>query len=106
MADNDGCPDRRTVLKTIGVGAVGATGVSGVTGSAAADHDGVHFSNPTYPDRVFADPTLIRVEDTYYAYASNMAMEPESEEELIPIAESQDLVDWSYVGEAMEQKPD
>lgn len=106
MPNGDRDLDRRSVLKAIGSGTAATAVGLGTTGSATADHDGEHFTNPTYPDRVFADPTLVRVDGTYYAYASNMAMQPESAEELIPIAASDDLVEWTFVGEAMAEKPD
>ncbi|WP_226041766.1 family 43 glycosylhydrolase [Natrinema sp. DC36] len=98
---------RRDVLKTIGAGSIAVAGAVGSTGTAAADESATHYHNPTYSDRVFPDPTVIRTGDgTYYAYASNMEKDSESQEEMVPILRSSDLVDWTYVGEAFESYPD
>ncbi|MFB6308262.1 MAG: RICIN domain-containing protein [Haloarculaceae archaeon] len=98
---------RRDVLKTIGAGAISTAGVVGSTGSATADSSSSHFHNPTYPDKVFPDPTVIRASDgTYYAYGSNMEKDSESQEEMVPIVSSTDLVNWTYEGEAFTSYPD
>jgi len=97
--------NRRHVLKSIGVGALGTTGILGASGSAIADNGGDHYSNPLYgPD--FADPTIHRAEDgTWWAYASNMSYIEDSDERLIPILSSPDLVNWTYEGEAFNSRP-
>lgn len=98
--------DRRSVLKTIGSGAVSAAALSGVSGSAAADESADHYHNPTHPYE-FADPTVIRADDgTYYAYASNMERDSESQEAMVPILTSTDLANWTYIGDAFESYPD
>ncbi|MFB6308902.1 MAG: family 43 glycosylhydrolase [Haloarculaceae archaeon] len=97
--------NRRNVLKTLGAGALGAATVAGSSGSAAADHGGNHYSNPTHPYE-FADPTVIQADDgTYYAYASNMERDQESQEAMVPILESTDLVNWTYIGDAFDSYP-
>ena len=57
---------------------------------------------------VFADPAAIRADDgAYYAYATFHDWGgPPARPRLIPIARSEDLVSWSYAGEAFETKPD
>mgnify|MGYP003575252839 CR=1 FL=1 len=51
----------------------------------------------------FPDPTVIRVADTYYAYATNGAINGRSYH--IPVAVSTDLQNWKVVGDALSQKP-
>ncbi|ELY97678.1 family 43 glycosylhydrolase [Natrialba aegyptia] len=107
MVFNSNSHKRRNVLAAIGAGAVGALGYpGGGTRTARADNDGEHYHNPVYADRVFPDPTVVRVGDMYYAYASNMEKDGEDQEEMVPIVKSADLHDWTYVGEAFESYPD
>lgn len=58
------------------------------------------FSNPVIPGD-FADPTIIRVGDTYYAAGTSSEWAPH-----YPIFESTDLVNWNYVGPAFQTKPE
>ncbi|WP_276255895.1 family 43 glycosylhydrolase [Halomontanus rarus] len=95
---------RRSVLKRIAGGAAAGTiGVSssiGFSGPGAADESEDHYHNPTGPIG-FGDVTVLRTCDgTYYAYGT------ETPEDVVPIARSEDLVNWTYIGSAFESQPD
>lgn len=64
-------------------------------GSLAAQQ----FKNPVIPGD-FADPTVIRINDTYYAAGTSSEWAPH-----YPIFKSKDLVNWDYVGPAFATKP-
>ena len=68
------------------------------TSSAAASPTptlaGPAYDNPVYP-RDFPDPHVILVEDTYYAYSTNVSPSH------VPVLSSTDLVSWTRVGDAM-----
>ncbi|WP_121740868.1 family 43 glycosylhydrolase [Natronorubrum halophilum] len=107
MADSHDCNEtnRRTVLKAIGVGAVGTTGVLGSSGSAVADHGGDHYTNSLYEPH-FPDPEIHRADDgTWWAYGTNMDRENDSDELLVTILSSTDLVNWTFEGEAFDTRP-
>jgi arabinan endo-1,5-alpha-L-arabinosidase len=57
------------------------------------------FRNPVL-DRDFPDPDVLQVGDTYYAYATN------SDDINIQVAQSIDLVNWEFIGEALPILPD
>jgi arabinan endo-1,5-alpha-L-arabinosidase len=52
----------------------------------------------------FPDPTVIRVGDNYYAYATNTSYKNKSYH--IPVAVSADLKNWRIIGDALPKKPD
>jgi beta-xylosidase len=58
------------------------------------------FTNPVIPGD-FADPTVIRIGDTYYASGTSSEWAPH-----YPIFESTDLINWSYTGPAFGNKPE
>ena len=58
------------------------------------------FENPVIPGD-FADPTVIRVNETYYASGTSSEWAPH-----YPIFESTDLINWDYVGPAFATKPE
>jgi arabinan endo-1,5-alpha-L-arabinosidase len=63
------------------------------------------FANPVY-EPVLADPSIIKAEDGYfYAYGTEDAWGEESQTKLVPIVRSSNLLDWEYIGEAFEKKP-
>jgi arabinan endo-1,5-alpha-L-arabinosidase len=95
---------RRNVLKSLGVGALSAAGVAGTTGSVTADPSSEHYHNPLYEPH-FPDPTVYDDDGTYYAYGTNMNRENDSDELLVPILSSTDLVNWTYEGEAFTSRP-
>ncbi|ADB63307.1 glycoside hydrolase family 43 (plasmid) [Haloterrigena turkmenica DSM 5511] len=91
--------NRRSVLKTIGAGALGA-GVIATSGTTVADESSTHYHNPVGPVG-FGDVTVIQAGDgTYYAYGT------ETPEDIVPIATSDDLVDWTYIDSAFDSYPD
>ncbi|ELZ06072.1 family 43 glycosylhydrolase [Natrialba asiatica] len=111
MADNNNRrdPNRRTVLQTLGAGALGTLGVSGASDAVEASPDSsTHYHNELYGQH-FPDPTIHRDESgTWWAYGTNMDRDDgadDSEELLVPILRSDDLHDWTYVGEAFDSRP-
>jgi len=58
------------------------------------------FLNPVI-DSDLADPTIIRVGDTYYSAGSSYNWEP-----IYPIYKSDDLVNWTQVGNVFGRKPE
>lgn len=60
------------------------------------------ISNPVFNVN-FPDPTIIRVNDTYYAYATNGSIQGRSFN--IPVAVSKDLQTWKIAGDALSVKP-
>ena len=58
------------------------------------------FTNPVIPGD-FADPTVVRVGDTYFATGTSSEWAPH-----YPIFESEDLINWKYVGPAFSTKPE
>jgi beta-xylosidase len=58
------------------------------------------FVNPVYP-RYFADPYVLRVGDTYWAYGTGPASD--GDRAVFEILRSDDLVHWSTVGRALER---
>jgi len=89
--------NRRAVLKTLGAGALGAAALSGTAG---ADEGADHYHNPVGPIG-FGDVSAIQADDgTYYAYGTETPLD------IVPIARSDDLVNWEYVTQALESYPD
>jgi beta-xylosidase len=64
------------------------------TASASPSFEGPAYDNPVYP-RDFPDPHVILVDDTYYAYSTNVSPSH------VPVLSSTDLVTWTRVGDAM-----
>lgn len=69
---------------------------SGVTANSEEKH------NPVL-DIDFPDPTVINVNGTYYAYATNAMHDGKMMN--IQVASSKDLFNWKYEGDALPQKP-
>ncbi|MDR2921212.1 MAG: family 43 glycosylhydrolase [Tannerella sp.] len=57
------------------------------------------LTNPVIPGDL-ADPTVIRINNTYYACGTSSEWAPH-----YPIFESMDLVNWNYIGPAFAEKP-
>jgi len=62
----------------------------------------VQIRNPVLNEN-FPDPTIIRVGNKYFAYATNGSISGKSYN--IPIASSTDLQNWVIVGDALPEKP-
>lgn len=60
---------------------------------------GPAYDNPVYP-RDFPDPHIILVDDTYYAYSTNVSPSH------VPVLSSTDLASWTRVGDAMPVQAD
>ena len=58
--------------------------------------------NPVF-DIDFPDPTIINANGTYYAYATQGSHDGKINN--IQLATSQDLFNWTYIGDALPQKP-
>ncbi|MDR0394190.1 MAG: glycoside hydrolase family 43 protein [Tannerella sp.] len=58
------------------------------------------FTNPVIPGD-FADPTIIRMGNTYFAAGTSSEWAPH-----YPVFESKDLINWSYTGPAFATKPE
>ena len=70
------------------------------------DVNGETYQNPVF-EPVIADPSIIRDDDgTFYAYGTEDAWNHSTDFRYVPIIKSDNLVDWEYVGDAFEQKPD
>lgn len=64
------------------------------------------YENPVF-EPVIADPSVIRDENgTFYAYGTEDAWRHSTDFRYVPIIKSDNLVDWEYIGDAFEQKPD
>lgn len=74
-----------------------ASGTAGARGHHAALAESFG-TRPVYRGD-FADPTVLVVDGTYYAYATN------AQDENLPVIESTDLDHWSAVGDAMPVLP-
>jgi arabinan endo-1,5-alpha-L-arabinosidase len=98
MGDTRANVARRDVLRWVGAGAAVTAGPVGASETGrAAEQD--RYRNPTGPIG-FGDVSVVRTCDgTYYAYGT------ETPEDVVPIARSTDLVNWTYVGSALEAKP-
>lgn len=92
--------DRRSVLQGLAAGTVGAVGTMAGSGVAGADDSSTHYHNPVGPIG-FGDVTVIQAGDgSYYAYGT------ETPEDIVPVARSEDLVNWSYITSALDSYPD
>lgn len=67
---------------------------------AATEPAGPTFTNPVYK-RAFADPHVLRVGGTYYAYATFDAADPSN----IRVIKSSDLANWEKIGDALPALP-
>jgi len=62
------------------------------------------YQNPVF-EPVLADPTVIRVGDSFYAYGTEDNWGEEGGYHLISVLKSQNLVQWEYQKDAMTTKP-
>jgi arabinan endo-1,5-alpha-L-arabinosidase len=85
-------------MKTLLLLAVASTFTLSSMGQAAQSDTG--YANPVYRSN-FPDPNLVKAKDGYfYAYATNGG------KYTIPVVKSKDLVNWTFVGDAFEKRPD
>lgn len=64
------------------------------------------YKNPVF-EPVLADPSIIKAGDgNYYAYGTEDAWGDDTETKLVPIIRSTNLIDWEYIGEAFQTKPE
>src|SRR5215210_7199656 len=93
------------LARLLGLGGMLLLCVLLTTGVGGAE-EGDTYTNPVskaFAD-TFADPSIIKAKDGYwYAYGtSDPLREGEKTSHTIPMARSQDLVDWEYVGDAFD----
>jgi arabinan endo-1,5-alpha-L-arabinosidase len=118
---------RRKFLRVAGVGTgLGLAGCSGGSDETTTDPrtdqttqgvattapattttpEGPRYRNPVF-EPILADPTLIRTDDgTFYAYGTEDNWHDGEGPRVAPTVRSEDLVEWEYVGEAFDSKPD
>ncbi len=90
------------MVKTLGIGLLLLLFVW-AAGSWAAP---AVYQNPVF-EPVFADPSIIRAEDGwFYAYGTEDDWGDGRGSRLMPILRSIDLVNWTYVGDVFNSKPD
>ncbi|WP_226012616.1 family 43 glycosylhydrolase [Halomicrobium salinisoli] len=91
---------RRQFLGSAAAGAFGTAAAAGASGTTAADPGDEHYHNPVGPVG-FGDVTAVQAEDgNYYAYGTETPLD------VVPIARSENLVDWTYVTAAFDSSPD
>lgn len=65
-----------------------------------------HYKNPVFTP-TFADPTIIKADDGYfYAYATEDGWDVSSPAHVVPVIRSRNLVDWEFLNDAFDAKPD
>lgn len=63
------------------------------------------YTNPVFKP-VLADPSIVKYEGSFYAYGTEDDWGSAGGYHLVPIIRSEDLVNWTLVGDAFETKPD
>lgn len=79
---------------------------SGTDDSQQPDTSVATYANPVF-EPILADPTVIRDPETgyFYAYGTQDDWGDGQGSRLVPILQSNDLVNWQAVGQAFEEKP-
>ncbi len=100
-----GVPKTFGLVRWFGLGVVLALCVVLASGIGKAQETDGSYTNPVSKDfaDTFADPAVIKAKDGYwYAYGTTDPLQEENPEEFhtIPMARSDDLVNWTYVGDA------
>lgn len=100
---------RRAILRqSLGLSTVGALAgcVDGLSAGGSSGTPTATYENPVF-EPVFADPSVVRTDDgTFYAYGTEDDWHDGEGLRPVPVVKSVNLVDWEYVGEAFESKPD
>lgn len=101
--------NRREVLtggaSALGALAAGCTTKSDGSGADCGDSgDRNAYHNPVF-EPVFADPTVVRADDAFYAYGTANDWGDGEGLRVVPTIRSPDLVSWEYVGEALDRVP-
>lgn len=101
---------RRQFLSAAAVGSslglAGCTGRFGGTPTPEPTPEPVEYTNPVF-EPILADPTVIRADDgAFYAYGTEDDWHDGEGTRVAPTVRSENLVDWEYVGEAFDEKPD
>lgn len=96
---------RRTVIeRSLGLAAAATAGCLGSFGGGGTP--AATYENPVF-EPILADPTVVRTpEGEFYAYGTEDDWQDGEGRRPVPIVRSADLVDWEYVGEAFETRPD
>ncbi|MCG1008466.1 family 43 glycosylhydrolase [Salinicoccus sp. ID82-1] len=92
---------RRLIVIIAGIIVIAGIGVAALL----MNRDEV-YTNPVF-EPTLADPSVIEADDGYfYAYGTEDYLDEEKGQPHIPIIRSKDLIEWEYVGQALEEKPD
>lgn len=62
------------------------------------------YLNPVF-EPVLADPTIVKSGEYFYAYGTEDNWGKEGGYHLVPVIRSDDLVNWTLIGDAFQQKP-
>src|SRR5919112_5159976 len=93
-------------MRLVGFGAMLTLSVLLTSGIGLALESTGTYTNPVSKDfaDTFADPAVIKAKDGYwYAYGTTDPLrEGEKQFHTIPMARSDDLIDWQYVGDAFD----
>jgi arabinan endo-1,5-alpha-L-arabinosidase len=74
--------------------------------SISKEEPALSYKNPVF-EPVLADPSIIKAKDGYfYAFGTEDDWGDQVGARLIPIVRSKNLVDWKYVGQAFDKKPE
>lgn len=68
------------------------------------DEEVIHYSNPVFTP-VLADPSVVRSGEYFFAYGTEDHWGSEGGYHLVPIIRSTDLVNWTYMNNAFQLKP-
>jgi arabinan endo-1,5-alpha-L-arabinosidase len=72
---------------------------------AAGHREGTHYRNPVIPSNT-PDPSIIRgLDGYYYLYTTTVRLGTSRQEHMFPIWRSANLVNWTYVGDALHHVP-
>ncbi len=73
-------------------------------GNPNPDEEGLRYTNPVFTP-VLADPSVVAAEGYFYAYGTEDNWGNAGGYHLVPIIRSQDLVNWTFVSDALRLKP-
>lgn len=63
------------------------------------------YTNPVFSP-VLADPSIVKHEGYFYAYGTENNWGKDGGYHLVPVVRSRDLVNWTFVNDALTAKPD
>jgi len=76
-----------------------------IGGCSSLSDEKTQFQNPVF-EPTMADPSVIETDDgMFYVYGTEDHFDNEIGQPIVPVAKSKDLINWEYVGSALEEKP-